>query len=309
MKTLDSCNILKKIGSFVYQKNKFDIHNQIVLFNLIKISYINKIAMKNIHDAENENNFEYYKKNNVNITEIPKAKGKLRENQLKCITLLEQVANICEENNLNYWLAFGTLLGAYRHKGFIPWDDDIDICMLREDYEKIYPLIIDKFKDNPNFKLRKDFQRNFHIRIHNIQNETIGLDIFPVDVYPTNEINDRIIKELNKRIKKANLALDKIAKKYNKSTTREDCFADVKQVTQKYINSNDNHSFDKKILYYGIDYHHITNNYCLNYDVIFPLTALEFEGLSLKCPNNYLKYLSDEFGDYMQYPDKFRYYI
>jgi len=56
------------------------------------------------------------------------------------IEMLEYLEKKCIENNLRYYLAYGTLLGAVRHQGYIPWDDDIDICMPRRDYNELIKL-------------------------------------------------------------------------------------------------------------------------------------------------------------------------
>ena len=60
----------------------------------------------------------------------------LREVQLGCFEILKDVHVFCVSNNIRYSLAYGTLLGAIRHKGFIPWDDDIDIIMPKPDYDR-----------------------------------------------------------------------------------------------------------------------------------------------------------------------------
>lgn len=76
-------------------------------------------------------------KSTVRAEDMPQASGVLRIVQQAMACFLKEVAGILEKNGYQYWLDFGTLLGAVRHRGFIPWDDDLDISMLREDYERL----------------------------------------------------------------------------------------------------------------------------------------------------------------------------
>lgn len=71
----------------------------------------------------------------------------LRRDQKELLRMLDVVIKICEENGLQWWLSSGTLLGAARHQGFIPWDDDIDIVMMKKDYRKLEKILCNMESD------------------------------------------------------------------------------------------------------------------------------------------------------------------
>ena len=84
----------------------------------------------------------------------------LRRQQMRMLEILLHIDKICKENNIPYWLSSGTLLGAVRHEGFIPWDDDVDIEMMREDYlrfEKIFKetddYVLQTHKNDPFYMM------------------------------------------------------------------------------------------------------------------------------------------------------------
>ena len=70
----------------------------------------------------------------------------LRKVQLTQLEIAKEIRRVCEENDIPYFLTCGTLLGAVRHQGFIPWDDDMDVGMLRENYEKFCRIAPEKLK-------------------------------------------------------------------------------------------------------------------------------------------------------------------
>ena len=108
--------------------------------------------------------------------------------------ILQYVANFCEENKIRYSLAYGTLLGAIRHKGFIPWDDDIDIIMPRKDYERfkvLYHSVRYPFSDlSINSKHPTGMGKVYDTQTFFLYKETIRrsyglfIDVFAVDNFP-----------------------------------------------------------------------------------------------------------------------------
>lgn len=74
--------------------------------------------------------------------------SEIREKQLEMLKMLKIIDRICKDNDIKYTLVWGTALGAIRHKGFIPWDDDADISMLWDDYKKFFDdLVYMEFED------------------------------------------------------------------------------------------------------------------------------------------------------------------
>ena len=125
--------------------------------------------------------------------------GERRELQLSELDILIEFRRICEENGLRYYLQAGTLLGAVRHGGFIPWDDDIDVSMPRKDYDIFSSLCPGKLgKDyffqnsctDPNFpyyfsKIRKNGTEVYEEHLKNVRiHKGQYIDIFPLDVCP-----------------------------------------------------------------------------------------------------------------------------
>ena len=100
-----------------------------------------------------------------------KIKGNLRNVQLLYIELLRFVDNVCKKHDIDYWLEGGTLIGAVRHGGFIPWDDDIDLSIMRKDYEKLIKVLPEEiskyeyFKENCGLSLLIENQKNYLLRL------------------------------------------------------------------------------------------------------------------------------------------------
>lgn len=124
---------------------------------------------------------------------------RLRQLQLCELEILQEFVRICQKHDLNYYLIAGTLLGAVRHQGFIPWDDDIDVVMLRKDYDRFAEICKEELDSkyfyqspdtDPHYfltyaKLRKNDTEVFEERFqHSEFHKGVFLDVFPLDYCP-----------------------------------------------------------------------------------------------------------------------------
>lgn len=257
------------------------------------------------------NTLQYIVTHSLDICNFPAAKGSLRQRQLQCFSILQQIDVVCKRYNLSYWLDFGTLLGAIRHKGFVPWDDDIDISMLREDYIKIIPHIKTYFK-NSQFYVREMFGAHLQIRIMN-NDGSVGVDIFPVDQFILGDkLTDDVSRQINKKLSQARKHFHSyVYWNYKNFLTKSHHSSDMSVVRKKamtvskqFLDTLPSHDSDaNKVLYYGIDFPHDGNNFHpTDYENIFPLREAEFEGYKFYIPCNTDKYLKAIYGDYMKFP-------
>lgn len=102
----------------------------------------------------------------------------LRAAQLRMLDILIEIDRICEKHNINYFIMYGTLLGAVRHKGFIPWDDDCDICMMRDDYEKFIEYAKDDLSSNFFIQTKvtdKNYKHDF-LKVRDLNSKIIEFD-------------------------------------------------------------------------------------------------------------------------------------
>lgn len=231
--------------------------------------------------------------NPQNISDIPCATGNLRMIQLANLELLRQFNSICKENNINYWLDFGTLLGAKRHHGFIPWDDDIDVGMAREDYEKFIELFSGGFKSHPDLYcfFSCNGRNKCFIKVRHKKTDNLFIDIFPYDYAPKMTPEEKV------------LFSQKISKLLKKNIFR---YFKTPEATRKYLKERTLKKLtdgkSRGSLFWGIDFPHKWVNKVYDYEQIFPLSEIEFEGKKFPAPNNVHEVLTSIYGDYMSIP-------
>ncbi len=261
-------------------------HNTVYIFG-IKIKYL-KSYLRNM-----KKEFITYEK----PEDVPVATGLLRDFQLGNLAVLKCFDKFCRENNLSYWLDFGTLLGAVRHGGFIPWDDDIDLGMLRDDYEKLIELL--KNDDNLEARFSTNGRNKCFVKVKHKFFAHTFVDIFPYDYYHA-KTNDEEKVSLHNLVKKYSQKLKySFIKEKNTNKLREKFLKITKEIFLK------NNIVDKTMqpsIFWGIDFPHSWKNRVYDWEKIFPLSEIDFEGYKFKAPADPDFVLKNVYGDYMKLP-------
>lgn len=230
---------------------------------------------------------------------VPKAAGVMRLLQLSSFELLKKVAQVCEKHHLTYWLSYGTLLGAVRHKGFIPWDDDVDIAMPRTDWEKFHNLLDEEF-GHGNFC----YNGLGFIQIH-YKGTPMQVDIFPYDNapevwFPEGEKEAEFVNRIYEA--SAQLTWDLRLNQEVKDSIKSHNYEERKALHQKMIMQG-KEPHPKGNLFQGFEsFTPPPKRYTVLHEWIFPLQELEFEGMKFPCPRLPEIMLFSHYGEYGSLP-------
>jgi len=248
--------------------------------------------------------------------------------ELKMIQLkiLDSIDDFCKKNGMQYFLFSGTLIGAVRHNGYIPWDDDVDICMKRKDYDRFFSEFNQQRRDTLK-AISAETEKNYYLASGKvidtatvIEEENncampigVYVDVFPMDNLPA---DDKKLKKLNHRIDiyRKMLILKSVPVRDRRSAVKNWILKVssfllkpismqhiIRKITKLAVSYNDdatcNRIADISVFTYGMK-------------EVFPCedfaetAELEFEGKTYSVPKNYKHVLSNMYGDYMKLPPK-----
>ena len=250
------------------------------------------------------------------FSNIPKATGGLRALQVCQAHLLGEFDSLCQEQGLRYWAVFGTLLGAVRHGGFIPWDDDIDLGMMRADLQRLMEVL----EGDERYRVAVVYDRfalcrQVRFRYADPSNPCF-LDLFILDYAkqedptPFDEMRaDRqCMRELiqedaeldywnedNAYVDSSEPGADRIAFYF-------DATVEAEYATEGRLTYDESEAGS---IVWGVDNMDslIGYRWCSKIDDVFPCSRIAFEDIECSAPNKRIKLLEEPFGDFYSLPN------
>ena len=264
------------------------------------------------------------------MEQVKEIKGaEFRRMQLLQLDMLSELDRVCRKHNIMYVISCGTLLGAVRHKGYIPWDDDADICMLREDYEKFKSVANEMnasicfFQDHttdPEYmwaygKLRRTGTRFIRVGQEHIKCRTgVSIDVFPLDDAPLT-IPGQMLQDFDCFLLRK-ILWAKVAKK-NASGFQRIIYNILSIIPKEYVynrvygyakKSSDHTPNRVRLLLFPsfgklyLRTNPLTTRYCMPKKWFLERDEYEFEGLKLWGTKDYDAFLKYMYDDYMTLP-------
>ena len=241
----------------------------------------------------------------------------LRKSQLECVDFCKTMCDFFDSNNLEYFITSGTLIGAVRHKGFIPWDDDFDVGMMRKDYENLKNILKKNFKeiDCSKMSLSKHNQNDIINKALKKSNNEIIFFIGPkyIQIYKGSMLSKSVVIDVfpheyykdSYTLKEHKTCMSKIINKINKLNK----YPQIINYLNNEIKTNSNVVEKSQFIYYGFDSlgSYIVNpTSSMSHDMIFPRRKICFEGYEFFAPNNPDGYIKVQYPNYMEFPDNFK---
>ena len=267
-----------------------EAYNKMGFKGILKYYAQRLVDVEKLEDQINTAN--YILKHYCDIKQFPKAEGDLRNLQIADALLLAIVDVILKKNSFSYWVDAGTCLGAVRHNGFVPWDDDMDICMMRDEYEKA-KHILSKELGVYGIEAAEDSSRpigRFGIGYKH-QETGVWVDLIPAE-YTTIDANDSVlVNDYKERCYK----YQRLWEKRRKRMTRAEAFRLRKKILPEICEKE-----NAKSISYGPE--EGLHPRLWSIEDILPNKEIEFEGYKVLAPSNTHSYLVQYYGDYMNFP-------
>ena len=220
------------------------------------------------------------------------------------VEFLKFIDNVCMKHDLEWMIDYGTFLGAIRHGGFLPWDDDLDAGMMRKDYNKLIDILPDELERNALTKdVRITFKKKFEfvegattfVQIIYKQDEPKWIDLTALDIFPYDYMKDYNGEDLSVVYQNArNQFYHDVADT-----------GDMNFVLERYFNSLNLTYDETPYLLNGVEGPLGSDKYklmVLDKDEIMPFKRVRFEGTMLPGPKNSDYYLKNVYGNYWEIP-------
>mgnify|MGYP001373469800 CR=1 FL=1 len=241
----------------------------------------------------NSNGIEYYTREGLEL------------HQKAMINLVRIISEVCDDNDIDYWLDGGSLLGLARGNGIIPWDDDIDICIPQYDWERLINLLDEYCLSDNNYCLYfksknvDSWCEYFGVKSCFSESEEGFFRPVKIDLFPVRFVLEEDLKNDEEMVEEAAVFIKGPYSKKNK----KEAFSDKKRFLLKYRSYCKEHEKHKKdtLLIKGHGQFSPIKN--VKEEVVYPLVFSDFEGLKIKVPNKINEYLIKTYGEsYMSLP-------